>query len=98
MTMTLPGTQQPSARGQLRILIAEDQRHFAESLELAVSAEGYDVRRVALPDSSGSPGTMLSSLVRLRPRIVLLDLDLGRFGDGVRLIAPLAKAGINVVV
>src|SRR6478736_2271472 len=47
MTMTLPVTQQPSARGQLRIL---------------------------------------------------LDLDLGRFGDGVRLIAPLAKAGINVVV
>jgi DNA-binding NarL/FixJ family response regulator len=98
MTMTLPVTQQPSARGQLRILIVEDHMLFAESLELVLSVEGYDVRRVALPDNSGSPGTMLSSLVRLRPRIVLLDLDLGRFGDGVRLIAPLAKAGINVVV
>jgi DNA-binding NarL/FixJ family response regulator len=29
---------------------------------------------------------------------VLLDLDLGRFGDGVRLISPLARTGINVVV
>src|SRR6478752_8925358 len=98
MTMTLPVTQQPSARGQLRILIVEDHMLFAESLELVLSVEGYDVRRVAVPDNSGSPGTMLSSLVRLRPRIVLLDLDLGRFGDGVRLIAPLARVGVNVVV
>ena len=37
-------------------------------------------------------------MVRLRPRVVLLDLDLGGFGDGVRLIAPLARAGANVVV
>jgi DNA-binding NarL/FixJ family response regulator len=98
MTMTLPVTQAPSTRAQLRILIVEDHMLFAESLELVLSVEGYDVRRIPVPDNSGSPGTLLSSLVRLRPRIVLLDLDLGRFGDGVRLIAPLAKAGINVVV
>ncbi len=30
--------------------------------------------------------------------MVLLDLDLGRLGDGVRLITPMARAGINVVV
>ena len=29
---------------------------------------------------------------------MLLDLDLGRFGDGANLIAPLARAGVNVVV
>jgi two-component system, NarL family, nitrate/nitrite response regulator NarL len=98
MTMTIPVTQAPSSRAQLRILIVEDHMLFAESLELVLSVEGYDVRRIAVPDNSGSPGTLLSSLVRLRPRIVLLDLDLGRFGDGTRLIAPLAKAGINVVV
>jgi two-component system, NarL family, nitrate/nitrite response regulator NarL len=98
MTMTMPITQAPSARGQLRILIIEDHMLFAESLELVLSVEGYDVRRINVPDNAGSPGSLLSSLVRLRPRIVLLDLDLGRFGDGVRLIAPLAKAGINVVV
>jgi DNA-binding NarL/FixJ family response regulator len=98
MTMTVPVTQAPSSRAQLRILIVEDHMLFAESLELVLSVEGYDVRRILVPDNSGSPGTLLSSLVRLRPRIVLLDLDLGRFGDGVRLIAPLAKAGINVVV
>ncbi|SFC27664.1 two component transcriptional regulator, LuxR family [Nocardioides terrae] len=98
MTMTMPVTQPPSTRAKLRILIVEDHMLFAESLELVLSVEGYDVRRIAVPDNSGSPGALLSSVVRLRPRIVLLDLDLGGFGDGVRLIAPLAKAGINVVV
>jgi DNA-binding NarL/FixJ family response regulator len=98
MTMTAPDTRPRSARGQLRILVVEDHVLFAESLELVLSIEGYDVRRIAVPDSANAPGALLSSLVRLRPRIVLLDLDLGRFGDGVRLIAPLAKLGINVVV
>ena len=98
MTMTAPDTRPRSARAQLRILVVEDHVLFAESLELVLSIEGYDVRRIAVPDSANAPGALLSSLVRLRPRIVLLDLDLGRFGDGVRLIAPLAKLGINVVV
>jgi DNA-binding NarL/FixJ family response regulator len=96
--MTASDTRPRSARAQVRILIVEDHVLFAESLELVLSVEGYDVRRIAVPDSPNSPGTLLSTLVRLRPRIVLLDLDLGRFGDGVRLIAPLARVGINVVV
>ena len=82
----------------MRILIVGVHLLFAESLELVLSVEGYDVRRIPVPDNANSPGTLLSSLVRLRPRIVLLDLDLGSFGDGARLISPLAKAGINVVV
>jgi DNA-binding NarL/FixJ family response regulator len=40
----------------------------------------------------------MTAALRLRPRIVLLDLDLGTFGDGVRLIHPLAVSGANVVV
>lgn len=42
--------------------------------------------------------TVRSLALRAHPRTVLLDLDLGRFGDGANLIAPLAKAGINVVI
>jgi len=71
---------------------------FAESLELALSVEGYDVRRVPLPGPNGSAGTLLSALIRQNPRVVLLDLDLGRLGDGIQLITRLATAGINVVV
>lgn len=90
--------QPPTSRSQFRILVVDDHVLFAESLELALTVEGYDVRRVEVPHEAGSSGTLLASLVRLRPRVVLLDLDLGGFGDGVRLVAPLAKAGVNVVV
>ena len=36
--------------------------------------------------------TLRSLALRANPRTVLLDLDLGRFGDGMNLIAPLARA------
>ena len=58
-------------RADQRILIVEDHQLFAEAVDLALSVEGYDVRR---------------------------HLDLGRFGDGVRLIEPMARSGANVVV
>ena len=87
-----------SARADHRVLIIDDHLLFAESLELALSLEGYDVRRLELPAEGGSMATLRSLALRANPRTVLLDLDLGRFGDGVNLIGPLAKAGINVVV
>lgn len=90
--------QPPLPRSSVRILIIEDHTLFAESLDLALSMEGYDVRRLPVPDTAVSPSVLLSSVVRLRPRIVLLDLDLGRFGDGVRLISPIAKSGAQIVV
>lgn len=90
-------TQAPTSRSRFRILIVEDHVLFAESLELALSVEGYDVRRVPIP-RDGTPGALLSTLIRQNPRVVLLDLDLGRFGDGIRLISRLAAGGINVVV
>ena len=84
-------------RTSSRVLIIEDHVLFAESLELALSMEGYDVRRLPIGRDE-SPAQLLAAAARARPRIVLLDLDLGLFGDGVRLIHPLAKAGANVVV
>ena len=88
----------PTRRNSVRVLIIEDHTLFAESLELALSMEGYDVRRPPPALTDGSPAALLSAVVKLRPRIVLLDLDLGRLGDGVRLIAPLARTGALVAV
>lgn len=87
----------PTPRSQVSVLLIEDHTLFAESLELTLNLEGYAVRRIPLPEV-GSAQALLSTVVRLRPRIALLDLDLGHLGDGVRLINPMAKAGINVVV
>jgi two-component system, NarL family, nitrate/nitrite response regulator NarL len=88
----------PTPRSKLKVLIIEDHALFAESLELALNLEGYDVQRLPIVDGAGGAPAVLSSVVRIRPRIVLLDLDLGGVGDGVRLITPMVKAGINVVV
>jgi two-component system, NarL family, nitrate/nitrite response regulator NarL len=88
----------PTSRSRFRIIIVEDHVLFAESLELALNVEGYDVGRVTIADKDQSPGALVTAIVRRKPRVVLLDLDLGRFGDGERLIAPLAREGINVVV
>lgn len=89
---------QPMPRRDLRVLIIEDHALFAESLELALSLEGYDVRRAQHPAPGSSASAMLAAAIRMRPRIVLLDLDLGEYGDGARLIAPLVNADIRVVV
>jgi DNA-binding NarL/FixJ family response regulator len=91
-------TQPATARGDFRILIIEDHVLFAESLELALTLEGYDARRVPVPTDERGAGALVAAMVRLRPRVILLDLDLGAFGDGLRLIPMLAKSGANVVV
>ncbi|SDD56020.1 response regulator transcription factor [Nocardioides lianchengensis] len=81
-----------------RTVLIEDHALFAESLEIAMSIEGYDVRRLPVPTSASGSAQLLGSIARLRPRIVLLDLDLGSFGDGASLINPIARMGANVVV
>ena len=88
----------PTPRSQLRVVLIEDHALFAESLELALTLEGYAVRRIPIVEHGESARALVATVVRLVPRIVLLDLDLGRIGDGVRLIAPMAKTGVNVVV
>jgi DNA-binding NarL/FixJ family response regulator len=85
-------------RGDVRVVIVDDHVSVAEALELALSVEGYDVRRVEVPEAPASPASLVSAIVRLRPTVVLLNLDLGPFGDGAPLVAPLAKRGADVVV
>ena len=85
-------------RADQRVVIVEDHQLFAEAIDLALSVEGYDVRRVDAPPGPGMAGTFVASIIRRRPRVVLLDLDLGPFGDGVRLIEPITRSGANVVV
>ena len=86
------------SRANKRVLIIEDHALFAESLELTLSLQGYSARRLLLPEEGGSMASLRAAALRSNPRIVLLDLDLGRFGDGSALIEPLSRAGITVVV
>ncbi|GGR48964.1 DNA-binding response regulator [Nocardioides luteus] len=87
-----------SPRKRVKVVIVEDHTLFAESLELALTFEGYDAERVDLPEEPASETKLTSMIMRPQPRIVLLDLDLGHHGSGVRLVSPLARAGADVVV
>lgn len=86
------------SRRNYRVLIVEDHVLLAEALSLALSVEGYDVRRLSLPEPPASLAAVRALATRANPRLVLLDLDLGTFGDATGLIAPLASTGVNVVV
>ena len=81
-----------------RVALVEDHLLFAESLEVALSLEGYDVYRIPVPATASSPSALLPTVLRPRPHIALLDLDLGGAGNGVRLIEPLVKSGCSVIV
>jgi two-component system nitrate/nitrite response regulator NarL len=96
----LGGDPMRSLRSPLdqRVVIVDDHQLFAEAIGLALTVEGHDVRRVDVPREPSAPGALVSAILRHRPRVVLLDLDLGRFGNGLRLIEPLTRAGVDVVV
>lgn len=81
----------------MKVVIVDDHQLFAESLEIALTIERYTVRRAAA-GSSGSLAATTTAVLRQRPDIVLLDLDLGHLGDGVALVGPLTEAGAAVVV
>ena len=72
----------------MRITIIDDHALFAESVSLTLEAEGYAVRRIDLNDEHTTLATVLATALRSAPRVILLDLDLGRVGDGMRLITP----------
>ncbi len=80
------------------VLVVDDHALFSEAVGLALSVDGRRVHRLALEDTGGAPARVLSAALRLRPDIALLDLDLGRYGDGHALIRPLTRAGAAVVV
>ncbi len=89
----------PRALGLTRVAVVEDHLLFAESLEVALTLEGHDVHRIEVPVQTAVPaGWLLTALLRVRPRVVLLDLDLGSAGPGTRFIEPLVRSRAAVVV
>jgi two-component system, NarL family, nitrate/nitrite response regulator NarL len=87
------------APDESRVAIVDDHALFAETLQLALSREGYAATRVGVPDEAvPTASDVLRKLLELKPDVLLLDLDLGAGGDGFALIEPTTKAGIDVVV
>ncbi len=88
----------PRGVGVTRVSIVEDHELFAEALDVALTLEGHDVRRVGVQDHPPTRDGLLTAILRQRPQIVLLDLDLGSGMDGTRLVEPLSREGVAVIV
>jgi len=82
---------------EANVVIIDDHQLFAQSLEIALTAAGHRTERVELPVSS-STGPLISKVLNRRPKLLILDLDLGPYGDGFALIEPISRAGTDVVV
>ncbi|GAA3680019.1 hypothetical protein GCM10022237_44010 [Nocardioides ginsengisoli] len=80
-----------------RVTIVDHHVLFAESVALTLEADGYVVKRLDMTTPPATLASVLAVTLRTVPRIVLLDLDLGRVGDGTRLVAPLTAAGASVI-
>jgi len=76
------------------VLVVEDHALLAQSLVIALNAEGCPARMAELTD----PANLLQQVRAYRPGVVLLDLDLGALGDGVDLVQPLTELGARVLV
>ena len=86
------------ADAEPRVAILDDHVLLAETLELALRSEGCLAERVPLPEPATPPGPLLPQILQMRPDVLLLDLDLGPWGDGYPLIEPATRAGTDVVV
>ena len=76
------------------VVIVEDHALLAQTLVIALNAEGCRARVAELID----PAHLLQQVRMLRPGVVLLDLDLGVLGDGADLVQPLTELGARVLV
>lgn len=88
----------PRACSLTRITIVEDHDLFAEALDVALTLEGHRVHRVPITEHVWPEGNLFAEILRSRPQVVLLDLNLGATANGVHVVQPLTAAGVAVVV
>ena len=82
----------------MRITVVDDDAVLADAMSAALEDEGYIVRLIDLSDHHATMASVLATALRSAARMVLLEPSMGRFGNGLRLVRPLAASGTSVVV
>lgn len=77
-----------------RIAIVEDHGLIAQTVATALTASGHEVDVITPP----ADGDLLAAIGPSGQDLVLLDLDLGPWGDATAMIGGLAQAGVPVVM
>jgi two-component system, NarL family, nitrate/nitrite response regulator NarL len=76
-----------------KVLIIDDHLLVGQSLASALRVEGFEPRLVPCP----TPASVETALW-WNPDVVLLDLNLGAYGEGTRLLPLLSSVGVHVIV
>lgn len=77
-----------------RIALVEDHGLIAHTLSAALGARGVEVERI----DPAATDDIVGAVVAEKPDLVLLDLDLGAYGDATDLIPPLVASGTRVLM
>jgi DNA-binding NarL/FixJ family response regulator len=77
-----------------RVAVVEDHHLLAETLTAALERAGISARVVRLQ----IPAAMVADVCADPADLVLVDLDLGEYGDSTPMIGDLATAGLRVLV
>jgi two-component system, NarL family, nitrate/nitrite response regulator NarL len=85
-------------QSRLRVTVVDDHALFAESLAIALRARDVEACTVVPEPASTTFAQLGRAIVKTKPHLVLLDLDLGIPDDGMRLLSGLSGGGIFVVI
>lgn len=89
-----PADAFPPGQDTLHVVVIDDHLLLAEALALALAGQGITCEMPPLDH----PAALVPDIVARRPDLVLLDLDLGGFGDGGRLVRPLTESSVRVLI
>ena len=92
-----PSTHTKVSGNAARITVLDRHELFAETLELALTRAGHQVRRMTPREQALPPARLLQVLQRSRPEILLLDPELDR-SVVVPVLRMLSGSGVVVVV
>lgn len=81
-----------------RVALVEDHAILAEALRVSLDLKGFDAISIPVSQNGGGRRELLHSVLKARPRVVIVDLDLGPAGDGSLLVRPLVEAGLRVLM
>lgn len=93
-TIAAPEIDVTPAPDEPRLLLVDDHRLLAETLQMSLSQAGLCVSMAPC----GSFDEVLTEAAAVRPTLVVLDLDLEGAGYGYDLIGPLRELGAEVLV
>jgi len=83
--------------GTTQVVLVEEEVLLAESLTLAVAAQGFAVTSLKPSAGASDRAAFAASIAALHPRVVVLDLDLSSVEDGMKLVSLLSRDDCVVV-